>query len=177
MTWHNALLYVANACVPLRSVQPKGKQVDSQDAEHGGGSSSSKLVEDPHRRAWFLACIDGYRALAPQFGIVNSIVQGLLGMAVQGGLLSIAEGRALMTRVKRDARRSSQLGHQQAGDRSRYADLPDPAGLVDTRSFVVDLNTAAVDPNAASIQVLTRTFDEMAMFDEFTTEGPSTEQN
>lgn len=171
MSWHNALLYVANACVPLHLVQPKGKQVDSLDGPEVGMS----LIGDPHRRAWFLACIDGYRALAPQFGIVNGIVQGLLSMAVQAGLLSIAEGRAFMQRVTKDTKHLSSQNTRQAWDQLQYANLPSVGGP-QTRQFVVDLNTAAVDPSAASVQVLTRIFDEMAMFDEFTTGGPSTER-
>ncbi|KAH8754767.1 hypothetical protein F5883DRAFT_431032, partial [Diaporthe sp. PMI_573] len=122
MLWQNALIYVANACLPLQ-----------QDAD---------------REKWFAACIDALRALAPQFSIVTGIVQGILSMAILKGCISAAEGRAIMGQLKADTEASV----ASSGN-----------------GFVIDLNEAAVNPSAASLDVLARAFDELAMFDEFTT--------
>lgn len=186
--WHNALLYVANTCLPLHpyqttSASASGKHVQGVITARTG---SGPAVEDPHRRAWFLACIDGYRALAPQFHLVHGIVQGLLSMSMQAGLLSTTEAKALMDGVRADTQHLSQYYHNSGG---RPDDAPHTADDevdsvadgtihdVDTRleawrggeTFVVDLNMAAVDPSAALLRVLTQSFDEMAMLEEFTT--------
>ncbi|KAH8747471.1 hypothetical protein F5883DRAFT_474402 [Diaporthe sp. PMI_573] len=121
MLWQNALLYVANACLPLQ----RGPLPNLDGA-------------------WFTACTDALRALAPQFGIVTGIVQGILSMAILKGSIPAVEGRAIMDQLKADAERGG-------------------------NSFVIDLNEASVNPSAASLDVLARAFDELAMFDEFTT--------
>lgn len=143
-------------------------------------------MEDPHRRAWFLACIDGYRALAPQFHLVQGIVQGLLSMGMQAGLLSTTEGKALMDGVRAETQHLSQYYHNSNGRPDDDPHTADAAvaevadGTVHEVSvrlepwkggetFVVDLNMAAVDPSAALLQVLTQSFDDMAMLEEFTT--------
>lgn len=54
-------------------------------------------------------------------------------------------------------------------------DLTDP--IRKSSPFVVDLNTASINPSAASIDVLARTFHDLAMFDEFMIGEVASQQN
>ncbi|POS78990.1 hypothetical protein DHEL01_v202620 [Diaporthe helianthi] len=289
MLWQNALLYVANACLPLQrrpaapntgsqhprptaaagglagggaggsgvgpgedpmegvmmttsSSPPPGAVLEEQ-SEQADEEAAEESGEDADRRKWFTACIDALRALAPRFGIVTGIVQGILSMAILKGSIPAVEGRAIMDQLKAVAEVSSRHrranfpphsardegGHSRAaraaavgggggsggGDdegeeleedeegggvggvggseregseavgRVLYGSFgglgTDGAGLSagglvnlpgaqrGGSSFVIDLNEASVNPSAASLDVMARAFDELAMFDEFTT--------
>lgn len=230
LLWHNALLYVANACLPLQSSSHKGGQQShshshshsSQDYDQGlelttigtWGAGSGPQGDDDRRRVWFLACIAGYQDLAPRFHLVTKIVPGLLSLAILNRQMTAAEGRALMGQMKANIERTSRYGVRRHSDQlqdgasqlTRYPDgasrstmvYQDGGASIDSlldgtgpygRSdlqishifaapeipeasrggspFVVDLNTASVDPSAASIDVLAQNFHELAMFDEF----------
>lgn len=163
--WHNALLYVANSCLSFGSLKASDERIDSQGLEASG------LAEDPHRRLWYMACIDGYRALAPQFQIVNGIVQGLLSMGIRDGLLSRAEGKAIMNGMRADKECSSRFDGQHSGRQpldeytwgihsTIYPESPRARN-----SFVVDLNMSAVNTHAALLQALVQSLDEMTVFE------------
>lgn len=271
MLWQNALLYVANACLPLqRGLAYPAGAVDGQDASADQDQMEGVMItaaaaaedgelppgvadgdddeseEDAYRRKWFTACIDALRALAPQFGIVTGIVQGILSMAILKGSIAAVEGRAVMDQLKADTEvpsrhrreyfsRSPRAADGSGGSgSSRIATMVDgdvgvdedegvgagggaggavavgggsrrregsevaagrvvygssgvrggeggawglaTSGLVNLpganpggNGFVIDLNEASVNPSAASLDVLARAFDELAMFDEFTT--------
>lgn len=166
--WQNALLYVANDCLL-----------------HPGADEEAAA-----RRAWFLACIDGYRALAPQFGsLLGDVVRALLGMAVARGVLSAAGARALL--VVDDGPRGSSAsslasssshaagqgkgrgkGSDDAGALSRDAwGAARPPPVLPGKSFIVDLNTAAIYPNMALAEVLTNNFEGLAMPQDYGTPG------
>lgn len=179
VSWHNALLYVANTCLPTHQGSLKGNRLFGQESS---GSGTADL-EDSHGRTWFLACIDSYRGLAPQFTIFKSIMQGLLSIAMQRGLISTTEGRSLMDEINTDMEQSTEYYRQHSEhlqdeqpwqmECSGDTDLGDTSGLPDRtgrNTFVVDLNTAVVDLDAASVDALIRTFEGIAMLDEFTTE-------
>lgn len=290
MLWQNALLYVANACLPLQrgpsrpqaaggrgpiyedtsadqmegltmttttsttaasagvaddddddddNEPPQPGETDNDNDDDGDNEPSG----DAHRRKWFTACIDALRALAPQFGIVTGIVQGIMSMAILKGSIAAVEGRAVMDQLKADTEVSSRhrreyfsrfpRGGGDGGGSSIIATMGDgdvdvdddddeeeqgvaaggagglvvgrrerseaaagrvvygssgarggeggalglaTSGLVNLpgahpggNGFVIDLNEASVNPSAASLDVLARAFDELAMFDEFTT--------
>jgi hypothetical protein len=203
MLWQNALIYVANACLPLQRGDGAGNKpmedivmtaTAIRDGEPAAGETNES-EEDADREKWFAACIDALRALAPQFSIVTGIVQGILSMAILKGCISAAEGRAIMGQLKADTEASAR--HRRAhlfrssagpGGATQAAagggdDEEDEEGggggvlnaeressvASSGNGFVIDLNEAAVNPSAASLDVLARAFDELAMFDEFTT--------
>lgn len=241
MLWQNALLYVANACLPLQRSPRHTARAASADPMEGVTTTAAVAAEDglyeneiaesegdEDRRKWFTACVDALRALAPQFGIVTGLVQGLLTMAILRGSIAAVEGRAIMDQVKADTETTSrhrrehlpsrgdaggfagggggyatpnvvdgvmdgvrqqqqqqQREDSEAAGRVEYGssragggDAPGSAisGLVNLpgahkygNHFVIDLNEASVNPSAASLDVLARAFDELAMFDEFLT--------
>lgn len=136
MLWQNALLYVANACLPLQRSSPphtagpfgNGYNDDGSAEQMKYATTTTAAAEDrglPHqektdeseedadRRRWFAACIDALRALAPQFGIAAGIMQGILSMAILKGSIAGAEGRAIMDRVKADTGVSSRHRREQ----------------------------------------------------------------
>lgn len=231
--WQNALLYVANACLPLQESSHKGKKHDhynyqdnyedhKQENDHGqrqvieGAWGGEDLWgAGKRRRVWFLACLAGYHDLAPQFDLVAKIVPGLLSIAILKGQMTAAEGRALMGKLKTNTKRhhrsvnlppdlpaeqmlvgstrmmgyenqgAQQMGYQggtilddpldgvgaYGGSGLRIAPAFAVPELIETvpgsTPFVVDLNTASVNPTAASVDVLASTFHKLAMFDEF----------
>lgn len=218
MLWQNALLYVANACLPLQrspshTPGPVSDADRMEDVETADATENSKppehetneLEEDTDQRRWFAACIDALGALAPQFGIATGIMQGILSMAILKGSIAAVEGRAIMDQVKADTEVSSRhrrdqlasrnsVGDADGGDivdgddeevaggygsyRAGGGDMPGLAtsGLANLpgshpggNRFVIDLNEASVNPSAASLDVLARAFEELAMFDEFLT--------
>lgn len=280
MLWQNALLYVANACLPLQRGPPRAQAPGGQGLADGDTSADpmegltmttttsttaasaaaeddellqadeadddGESDEDADRRRWFTACIDALRALAPQFGIVTGIVQGILSMAILKGSIAAVEGRAVMDQLKADTEVPSRHrreyfslfprrgggdsgGGGGGGSSSIIATAVDgevdvdeeegvgaggaggvvvggrreaseaaagrvvygssgarggeggalglaAAGLFNLpgahpggNGFVIDLNEASVNPSAASLDVLARAFEELAMFDEFTT--------
>lgn len=160
--WHNALLYVANDCISNELFFPEdGAIEEDMDTKQ----ADSDLVR---RITWFLACVDGYKALAPQFPIVGGIMQGLLTMGIENGLMTAAEGRAYMAEAKVDAREASRvlvippekiwMIAQNFGTRSGLPDSQD--------NFIIDLNVALADPIAASIDALSLRFNQITMLDE-----------
>lgn len=248
MLWQNALLYVANACLPLRRGAPHTARAAGADQMEGVTTTAAVAAEDERlseneatesegdedRRKWFTACVDALRALAPQFGIVTGLVQGILTMAILRGSIAAVEGRAIMDQVKADTEVTSRHRREQFASRgevggfaggggggyvtpnmvdgddggmgggrqqqqqqqqqredfdvdgsmeygsygARGGDAPGSAisGLVNLpgahpygNRFVIDLNEASVNPSAASLDVLARAFEELAMFDEFLT--------
>lgn len=160
--WHNALLYVANDCV---SNEPSFPEDGAIEEDMDTKQANSDLVR---RITWFMACVDGYKALAPQFPIVSGIMQGLLSMAIENGLMTAAEGRAYIAEAKVDAKKASRvlvippeklwMIAQNFSTRLGHPDSQD--------SFIIDLNGALADPIAASIDALSHRFNQITMVDE-----------
>lgn len=83
--WHNALLYVANDCLSAQPPSPTDEAAQ-EDAEF-----SITNDETTKRMIWFMACVDGYKALEPQFPILSSVMEGLLSTGMEKGLITVAE--------------------------------------------------------------------------------------
>ncbi|KAJ4387481.1 hypothetical protein N0V93_008073 [Gnomoniopsis smithogilvyi] len=160
--WHTALLYVANDCVSESMILP-GNKTEENDVDMTGAN-----IDGAKQVIWFMACVDGYKALAPQFPIVSGIVQGLLSMGIEQGMVTAAEGRAYMEEVEVDAIRASHVnvGHPgkpwlTAQSFAARVELPERQD-----HFIIDLNRAMADPTAASIEALSQRFNEVVMLDE-----------
>lgn len=147
MLWQNALLYVANACLPLQRGDGAGAEpmedvvMTTTTVEDGGlaADEPEESEEDAQRRKWFTACIDALRALAPQFGIAAGIVQGILSMAILKGSILAVEGRAIMDQLKADTEISS---------RHRRAHFPPPGAAIPNQAAVTDGDAEDVDGSA-----------------------------
>lgn len=205
MMWHNAILYLANACLPFPAAKammhhPPGPPLTLL-TEDGPDNDAGEMTDTDHRslkapqqdnspRSWFLVCIDTYRAFTPQFPIVGGIIQGLLSMAILRGVITATEGRQILNECIVDVKqRYSAFGKAQTEEERLWSvsglaqqtgvDGSDPTILTDTgtnaiptlENFVMDLNMAAMNPSAASGQVLARTFEELAMVDDFRGDG------
>lgn len=160
-SWHTALLYVANTCLPLVSPEAFKERADGHDLE------PASVADAATRRLWYLACIDGYRALAPNFGAAANIANELLTMGVRDGLLSPADGEALQKKV--DGSTSLLYDYKY---REREADvtlLQEAHHLFQSEprrepaAFVIDLNKATLVKRAAMLQAIIQSFDEMVM--------------
>ncbi|KAJ4355666.1 uncharacterized protein N0V89_003686 [Didymosphaeria variabile] len=118
VTWHSALLYVANA--------------------------SLKNTSDPEWRFYFMACIDSYQQIYRSYPVVSMVVQSLLMLAVRQKALTGAEARDVM-------RKGPQTYQGAMGG-----------------WFVVDPDMALKGSEDANADVITREFDDLMLFDEFT---------
>ena len=104
---------------------------------------------DPEWRFYFLLCFRAYQNLYPCFLVVEGIMQGFLAIAVGSGSIDSAEASVLIQELR--ARRFS----RKATDRS-------------TGDFVLDLDLATVDRDAALINNLVDRFEEISAFIDFT---------
>lgn len=163
--WHNAMLYVANDCF-LTAPEPTH---DPNDAAKGTQRHSAAAMNRESKRIWFLACIDGYKALAAHFSFIHGILQGLLHIGIARGLITVAEGRAHIDGAIQGSRRPSRLP----------AEYVQPGWMVSPSSvdgaaqaahgphhFILDLHGAMVDPVAASVEALSASFAKVLMLDQ-----------
>ena len=101
---------------------------------------------------YFRLCLTCYTNLYPSFRIVESMVKGLLTMAIRDDLLSAAEAKDIFSDLQQRGRL-----HNEGGT---------PSG-----DFVVDLDLSTSDPDAAMMKTLVESFKDLAMFGELTTEA------
>ncbi|CAN8105293.1 unnamed protein product [Discula destructiva] len=169
MLWHNALLYVANDCFASLPVLARTPEPGYKD------TGSRVAVNDSSNRVWFLACIDGYKALRPQFAFVSSILQGLLNLGIMNGLITAAEGRAYMDGAWVSSMSPSQIHAEHEQQRGMHGQSPGASSEAHRKNtFILDLNGAMADPTAASVDSLSRSFDQVAMFDEVAADDHAT---
>ena len=104
---------------------------------------------DPEWRFYFLLCVRGYQNLYPCFSVAEGIVQGLLAIAVGNGNIDSAEAQVLIQRLRANG------SGQQGIERSKG-------------NFMLDLDLAVVDHDAALFNNLVDKFEEISMFNTFT---------
>ncbi|KAF3764046.1 hypothetical protein M406DRAFT_73893 [Cryphonectria parasitica EP155] len=162
-TWQNALLYVANACVPLHSSLSHTAQLQDPSVD----VEASRKIEGIARRKWFLACVDGYKNLASNFVFVQEILTGLLSMAVMRGIVTTSEVDTILEVVRVDAPHFPQVHLQQqrphAGQASSAGGVESPLfeRFGEGNSFIVDLNLAVMHPDGASVTATTQSLSNM----------------
>lgn len=105
-------------------------------------------ISDPHWRAYFTLCLNCYADLFGTFRVAGGIVRSLLSMALRKGMMNGGEAQALLQRVSNKGRDYEILTATSSG-------------------FVVDLNLAVTDRNAAQLEPLTELFDSLRLFHEF----------
>ncbi|KAF6829646.1 Activator of stress genes 3 [Colletotrichum plurivorum] len=117
--------------------------------------ANAALRESPHalelseRRSDLRTCIMGYQKLQRCFRLPQGVIRGLLSMALREGLITSPEARAMI-------RDSEERGkHHQSSEQV-------------LAPFVVDLDLAMVDPEAALVDRLAAEFDDLAILNEFT---------
>ncbi|KAF6814780.1 zinc finger protein [Colletotrichum plurivorum] len=106
-------------------------------------------THDPQWRFYFLACIYAYEALRKPYRIAEVISRGLLTITLRDGDISGQEARRLLRQIK-DVDGSHASGDVRA-------------------TFMVDLDLAMTDPEAARVENLAERFEDIALFREFTT--------
>ncbi|KAF6822125.1 Activator of stress genes 3 [Colletotrichum musicola] len=107
------------------------------------------VLELSERRSYFRTCILGYQKLQRCFRLPQGVIRGLLTMALREELITWAEARAMI----RDSEEKGK--HHQASEQV-------------LAPFVVDLDLAMVNPEAALVDRLAAEFDELAILNEFT---------
>nr|XP_036575264.1 Nitrogen assimilation transcription factor nit-4-like protein 1 [Colletotrichum truncatum]KAF6781808.1 Nitrogen assimilation transcription factor nit-4-like protein 1 [Colletotrichum truncatum] len=106
-------------------------------------------TDNPEWRFYFLVCIYGYEGLRKSYRVAEIVSQGLLTMTVRDGDISSSEARQLLNEIKEVE------GSHASGDVRA--------------TFMVDLDLAMVDPEAARVENLAERFEDIALFRDFTT--------
>ncbi|OHW96157.1 C6 transcription factor [Colletotrichum incanum] len=107
------------------------------------------VTENSEKLADLRTCILGYQRLQRPFRISQGIIRSLLSMALREGLLASSEARAIIKDSNEKAK------HHRGQDEVQAP-------------FVVDLDLATVNPEAAHVERLAAEFEELAIFNEFT---------
>lgn len=106
-------------------------------------------TQNPEWRFYFLACIYGYEGLRRSYRIAEVISRGLLAMTLRDGDISGTEARVLLKHI-----REAEKIHAKENVRA---------------TFMVDLDLAMTDPEAARVENLAGRFEDIALFRDFTT--------
>lgn len=105
-------------------------------------------------RVYFLLCIYGYESLNRPFRVSEAIGTSLLTMTLRNSDITIEEAQLLLLELKE--RGLAQLQSE---------------GTI-RATFMGDLELAMSDPEAARVENLANSFEDMVLFREFVNEGP-----
>ncbi|KAH7247419.1 uncharacterized protein BKA55DRAFT_739434 [Fusarium redolens] len=112
-------------------------------------------TKDPAWRFYLFFCIQCYGRLRQAYRFAEAIGRSLLSMALQQGDLPASEARHIMEQY----------------EENRLINPP-----YDIRAtFMADLNLAMTNPSEASVESLADRFEDIAIFQEFTNAGGSSE--
>lgn len=106
--------------------------------------------DDAHWRFYFLVCIGAYQNLSVCFPVVRDVMQSLLAMAINKNAMSDVEAKHIMERVQKKPHYNRRDGNIREG-------------------FVVDLDLALKDSEAALAQNLVVKFEEALVLAVYTT--------
>lgn len=112
------------------------------------------VSKDTDWQVYFLLCIYGYESLNRPFRVSEAIGTSLLTMTLRNSDITIEEARGLLMELKE--RGLTQLQSE---------------GTI-RATFMGDLELAMSDPEAARVENLANSFEDMALFREFVNEGP-----
>lgn len=110
-------------------------------------------TQDPQWRPYFMLCVNSYSDLFGAFRVAEGIIRDLLSIAVAQGSMGGAEARALAQSVQARGIHHTDIGRI-------------------STSFVVDLELAMTDRDAAQLKILSENFDDLTLFDEFLAADP-----
>lgn len=107
-------------------------------------------THDPEWRFYFLACIYAYEGLRKSYRVAELISRALLTMALRGGCMTVSEANTLEVQMM-------EAGGVLLKDDNVRA------------TFMVDLDLAMSNPEAARVEVLAKRFNEIVLFRDLTT--------
>lgn len=107
-------------------------------------------TQNPEWRFYFFTCIYAYTNLRKSYRVAESISRALLTMALRGGCITNIEADNLEKRMMKVG------GRVKRDDEIRA-------------TFMVDLDLAMWDPEAAKVEVLAKRFDDIVLFRDLTT--------
>lgn len=130
--WQTALIYVANAMM---------REGNSNGAEW---------------RFYLELCVAGLEDLSASFRVFKSVAEGLLGMALERGVIDIDKVNLVSKELVR-------LGRH-------HVPYKKEDGIeVEGARWIIDIGLATTDPNAAQGANLAERFQELMLLEEFTT--------
>jgi hypothetical protein len=179
--WHSCLMYVANDMLKRKPVEkPSLKDIEE---EHGSeidtdcaASSPTSTWSAPSNQSprptpscqtwhfWFTLCIRSYSRLSTCFRVCESMVQGLLAMALEKDAIDNKEAMILIQEL-------NEFGDKRTVNKSAGGLIlkDNMGGEKSSQSFILDLDLAVTDGTAARVDKLVERFEQMTIFKEFTT--------
>lgn len=112
---------------------------------------------NPETQFYFLLCLRGYQKLMRCFRIAGSIAQGLLTIAVRNGVISPSVAQA----IRRDL-------EEESGTSLHAHEV--------TSCYIIDLDLALTNPEAATMQTLVQRFEELDVLTTDTTPDQSSSE-
>ncbi|RBR26517.1 uncharacterized protein FIESC28_00703 [Fusarium coffeatum] len=112
-------------------------------------------TRDPSWRFYLFFCVQTYGELRRSFRFAETSGRSILSMTLQQGDISAEEARKLMEQFEENR-------------------LSKPSDDI-RATFMADLNLAMTDPEGASVESLSDKFEDIALFQEFTNGGNSSE--
>jgi hypothetical protein len=109
-----------------------------------------RLPHGPDRRLYFLLCLRTWIEMYQSYAVCWDVAKGFLSRAMRDGVMSSVEAKELMTELLR---------------RGVHHKVPEQA----MSSIVIDYDLAEGNLEVARVKVLAERFDELALYDEFTT--------
>lgn len=117
-------------------------------------ANAALVSKDVDWRAYFLLCIYSYESLNRPFRVSEAIGTSLLTMMLRKSDITIKEARGLLMELKERG----------------LTDLQSEGTIRAT--FMGDLELAMSDPEAARVENLANSFEEMVLFREFVNDAP-----
>lgn len=127
-----------------------GEGVDDDDDDDDEDEEPDQDA-DPEWHFYFLLCLANCQDLLTCYSVFASVMRGFLSMALQKGVMSTGEARALMSKAEMHAK------HHPATAQNRNFGV-----------FYIDLGLTTTRPEAASVAVLAQKFKELLLFDDLT---------
>lgn len=121
-----------------------------------------KEQADAQWRFYFRLCLHCYSKLFDCFAVIEGTVQSLLAISVEYGAMS-----------RKNAARAMQERFYKGGAGKRARSRRGEPKEQRRSTFMVDLDLAVRDRDAADVNALVAKFEDMDMFDEFTMMGES----
>lgn len=186
--WQTILLYVANIMLSRATITNANPEPNSTMSASPAGQTAEGRAGRLSNRRWLRLCLKGYKTMYKSFPFAERTVLGLLSMAMRNRTMTASEARAVMSDLRGSvpdrepyasatatAAAAEQADDGEDMDSSGSMEDGESPGVGEEPTAMIDLDLAMSDPLASRVQTLAAQFQELALFEEFTTVEPEEE--
>lgn len=118
--------------------------------------------ENEEWKFYLRLCLEGMSRLFRSFDVIKHLLKGMLSLAIGAEALDLQAASDIFDTIRQQAADTQNLAQQ---DKHKEKASSDPEDLPELRdgTFIVDLDLATVDPDAATLGALTAQFDDLTM--------------